>query len=114
VKDDKILLVLRMREEQPFVTVPRAAKLLGVTYRTAQLHVDRLQQKGILKPRDARRHGKMYTASDVLRVLNTNTEDAEGHNWSPGANARQRILQSFLLLLRVLRRSRQDKRCRLP
>jgi molybdenum-dependent DNA-binding transcriptional regulator ModE len=63
--------------EQPFVSVPAAAKLLGVTYRTAQLHVDRLQQEGILKPRDARRYGKVYEASDVLRVLNADTEEAE-------------------------------------
>jgi Fic family protein len=67
--------------EQPFVTVPAAAKLLGVTYRTAQLHVDRLQHEGILKPRDARRYGKVYEASDVLRVLNADTEEPEGRNW---------------------------------
>jgi Fic family protein len=63
--------------EQPFVTVPAAAKLLGVTYRTAQLHVDRLQQQGILNPRDARRYGKVYTAEDVLRVLNAPTQHRE-------------------------------------
>lgn len=70
-------LTLRLADslmEQPFVTVPAAAKLLGVTYRTAQLHVDRLQQEGILKPRDARHYGKIYQASDILRVLNSNTE----------------------------------------
>ena len=74
-------LTLRLADslmEQPFVSVPAAAKLLGVTYRTAQLHVDRLQQEGILKPRDARRYGKVYEASDVLRVLNTDTEEAKG------------------------------------
>jgi Fic family protein len=66
-------LTLRLADslmEQPFVTVPAAAKLLGVTYRTAQLHVDRLQHEGILKPRDARRYGKVYTARDMLRVIN--------------------------------------------
>lgn len=64
--------------EQPFITVPAAAKLLGVTYRTAQLHVDRLQHEGILKPRDARRYAKVYEASDILRVLNADTEEAKG------------------------------------
>jgi Fic family protein len=66
-------LTLRLADsliEQPFITVPAAAKLLGVTYRTAQLHVDRLQQAGILKPQDARHYGKVYTADDVLRVVN--------------------------------------------
>ncbi|MFZ2413710.1 MAG: Fic family protein [Candidatus Cryosericum sp.] len=74
-------LTLRLTDslmEQPFVTVPAAAKLLGVTYRTAQLHVDRLQQEGILKPRDARRYGKVYEASDILRVLKADTEEAKG------------------------------------
>jgi Fic family protein len=73
-------LTLRLADslmEQPFVTVPAAAKFLGVTYRTAQLHVDRLQQAGILRPRDARRYGKVYEASDVLRVLNADTEEDE-------------------------------------
>ena len=77
-------LTLRLADslmEQPFVTVPAAAKLLGVTYRTAQLHVDRLQQEGILKPRDARRYGKVYEASDILRVLNADIEEAEGRGW---------------------------------
>jgi len=76
-------LTLRLADslmEQPFVTMPAAAKLLGVTYRTAQLHVDRLQQEGILKPRDARRYGKVYEASDILRVLNAETKETEEHN----------------------------------
>jgi Fic family protein len=76
-------LTLRLADslmEQPFVTVPAAAKLLGVTYRTAQLHVDRLQQEGILKPRDARRYRKVYEASDILRVLNADIEEAEGRS----------------------------------
>jgi Fic family protein len=71
------VLTLRLADaliEQPFITVPAAAKLLGVTYRTAQLHVDRLLQARILKPRDARRYGKVYTASDMLRVVNTPTQ----------------------------------------
>lgn len=73
-------LTLRLADslmEQPFVSVPAAAKLLGVTYRTAQLHVDRLQHEGILKPRDARRYGKVYTAEDVLRVINAPTQHEE-------------------------------------
>ena len=73
-------LTLRLADslmEQPFVTVSAAAKLLGVTYRTAQLHVDRLQHEGILKPRDARRYGKVYTAEDVLRVINAPTQYEE-------------------------------------
>ena len=76
-------LTLRLADslmEQPFVTVPAAAKLLGVTYRTAQLHDDRLQQEGILKPRDARRYRKVYEASDILRVLNADIEEAEGRS----------------------------------
>jgi Fic family protein len=67
------VLTLRLADaliEQPFITVPAAAKLLGVTYRTAQLHVDRLLQARILKPRDARRYGKVYTAGDVLQIVN--------------------------------------------
>jgi Fic family protein len=73
-------LTLRLADslmEQPFVTVPAAAKLLGVTYRTAQLHVDRLRHEGILTPRDARRYGKVYTAEGVLRVINAPTQDEE-------------------------------------
>jgi len=76
-------LTLRLADslmEQPFVTVPGAAKLLGVTYRAAQLHVERLQQEGILKPRDARRYGKVYEASDILRVLNADIKNVEGRD----------------------------------
>jgi Fic family protein len=64
-------------DRQPFVTVPAAAKLLGVMYRTAQLHVDRLQQEGILKPRDTRRYEKVYVAGSILRVLNADTRGAK-------------------------------------
>ncbi|MCE5192530.1 MAG: hypothetical protein ABFD13_02760 [Candidatus Cryosericum sp.] len=63
--------------EPPFVTVPAAAKLLGVTYRAAQLHVERLQQQGILKPRDARHYGKVYEAGEILRILNADIKDVE-------------------------------------
>ena len=83
-------LTLRLADslmEQSFITVPGAAKLLGVTYRTAQLHVDRLQQAGILRPRDARRYGKVYEASDILRVLNADIEEAEGHGQRSVATA---------------------------
>ena len=83
-------LTLRLADslmEQPFVTVPAAARLLGVTYRTAQLHVDRLQREGILKPRDARHYGKVYEASDILRVLNADMEEAEGRSQRSMATA---------------------------
>jgi Fic family protein len=74
------VLTLRLADaliEQPFITVPAAAKLLGVTYRTAQLHVDRLLQARILKPRDARRYGKVYTAGDVLKIVNALLQHSE-------------------------------------
>lgn len=73
-------LTLRLADslvEQPFTTVPAAAKLLGVTYRTAQLHVDRLQQANILKPQDARHYGKVYEASGIMHILNAGAEDQE-------------------------------------
>lgn len=71
------VLTLRLVDnliEQPYITVPTAAKLLGVTYRTAQLHIERLVRLGILTAQDARRYGKVYTANDMLRIVSTVAE----------------------------------------
>lgn len=74
------VLTLRLVDhliEHPYITVPMAAKLLGATYRTAQLHIEHLVRLGILTAQDARRYGKVYTAKDVLRIVST-IADREG------------------------------------
>jgi Fic family protein len=53
----------------PYVTVARAQKLLGVSNPTARQAVKRLQDAGILHETTGREWGKLYLARPILKVL---------------------------------------------
>lgn len=65
-------LLLRLIDslfESPVLSIPRARDLLGVTYRSAQLNVQRLVEAGILRPFNENSYGKVFVADAVLQVL---------------------------------------------
>lgn len=54
--------------EKPFVTIPEAQRVLGVSYPTAKKHVERLESLGILKlvPRS---YPKAFFAQTILEII---------------------------------------------
>jgi len=50
----KILAVIR---DQSDITIPELANLVGVTSRTVERHLKKLQQNGLLKRLGGRKHG---------------------------------------------------------
>jgi len=52
----------------PMVTIPRVAKLLNVTYHSAQRHVDRLLQAGVLVQVADQPSGKVFAARAILEI----------------------------------------------
>ncbi|MBF0291020.1 MAG: Fic family protein, partial [Nitrospinae bacterium] len=50
------------------ITVNYASKLARVTFRAAQLNVDKLLDLGILKETTGQRRNRIYTAPDVLQI----------------------------------------------
>lgn len=68
--------LLRLAEhlfEEPVITIPRAAEVLGVTYPPAQRHVRRLVDEGILVPIGEKAHGRTFVCPDILDVLSAST-----------------------------------------
>jgi len=57
--------------EGPILTIPRAQALLGVTYPSAKVHVDKLVSAGILMPFGSRTYGRAFAAEDILRVIDS-------------------------------------------
>ncbi len=58
--------------ETPVLTIPRAQQILGVTYNSARLNVDKLVQSGILRQVGGELYGKVYMAEGVLEVIGRN------------------------------------------
>lgn len=54
---------------QPVITIPKAQKILGVTYRSAQLNVEKLVRAGILRQLGESSYGKTYVAEEILRLV---------------------------------------------
>ncbi len=52
----------------PMVTIPHVAKLLGVTYHSAQRHVERLLHAGILTQVSDQSAGKLFSAREILEI----------------------------------------------
>lgn len=52
----------------PVITVNYASKLARVTFRAAQLNVDKLADLGILKETTGQRRNRVYTAPDVIKI----------------------------------------------
>jgi Fic family protein len=55
--------------QNPYVTVSRAQRLLGVSNPTARSHVNLLLKRGILEEVGAKSWGKLYVAWPILDVL---------------------------------------------
>jgi Fic family protein len=59
----------------PFITVSRAQKLLGVSNPTAREAVNRLQAAGLLEETTGRSWGKLYLAKPIMRVIDVDFHD---------------------------------------
>lgn len=55
--------------ESPVVTIPRAARLLGVTYPAAATHIRNLLNAGILTEIPERRHPRLFLAEGILHAI---------------------------------------------
>jgi Fic family protein len=65
-------LTTRLADEligQPFVTVPKIQQRLGVTYRGAQLNVERLVSEGILRDVGISGRPRWYVAHEVFEII---------------------------------------------
>lgn len=62
--------------ERPFLTLTWIQKRLGITYRSAQLNVEKLIDEGILREVTGRRRGRLYVADRVLRTVEEPLEGA--------------------------------------
>ena len=54
---------------RPFLTIPQAEALLGITYLSAQRNVEKLVRAGVTRQIGESSYGKTYAADDVLRVV---------------------------------------------
>ncbi len=55
--------------DSPMLTIPRAQRLLDVTYRTAQRNVEKLIEVGILEPLDESTYGRTFVAAEILKAI---------------------------------------------
>ncbi|MCR4439904.1 MAG: hypothetical protein QHJ34_11100 [bacterium] len=55
--------------DTPILTIPRAARLLDVTYPSAQRNVEKLIEAGILRLLGDASRGKTYVASEIMNVI---------------------------------------------
>lgn len=53
----------------PFITVPKAAKILKITQRSAGKHIERLVEEGILIETTGRERYRVYMAPEVLGII---------------------------------------------
>ncbi len=55
--------------EQPYITSPRIQSLIGVSHTSAQGHLSRLVDAGILTPVEGRRRPQLYVAQGILNAI---------------------------------------------
>ncbi|MBN1876919.1 MAG: Fic family protein [Anaerolineae bacterium] len=53
----------------PFITAPQAQKFLGVTHRTANMTIGRLEEAHIVQQVPDREHPRQYVAGEILHIL---------------------------------------------
>jgi Fic family protein len=53
----------------PAITTNQASKLLKVTHRSAQLNVDKLIHKGILKEVTGKQRNRVFVAPQIVRII---------------------------------------------
>jgi Fic family protein len=69
VRSARALLLTNSLFEIPYVTIPQAAKLLNVTYQTADSSIKRLVDAGILKKIGKDSYNKTFAAADILKII---------------------------------------------
>jgi len=65
-------LLLRLVDSlfiSPAVTIPQIQRLLGVTYPSAKLNIEKLAEAGILRQKGESSYGKLYLAEDILQAI---------------------------------------------
>lgn len=66
------VLLLRLIDRlfwAPIISIPAAAKLLGVTQRTAMLNIQKLEKTGVLKEITGKERHRLFVSSDILTIL---------------------------------------------
>jgi Fic family protein len=72
---------LRMVDElfaAPYLTIPHAAQVLGVTFPTAQASVKKLEDLGIVREITGQKRNRIYQAREVLALLDALPADTTG------------------------------------
>ncbi|MYD96717.1 MAG: Fic family protein [Gammaproteobacteria bacterium] len=72
------LRVHQIVQERPFVSVPAAAKRLGLSRPTVARSVEHLEKLGVLHEVTGRRWGRTYAYREFLHILETGTEPIGG------------------------------------
>lgn len=65
-------LIIRLIDELflfPAVSIPKAAKLLGVTQRSAQLNVEKVVAAGILREATGRQRNRIFIAPEIIQII---------------------------------------------
>ncbi|MBU0608329.1 MAG: Fic family protein [Armatimonadetes bacterium] len=68
---------LRLMEclfESPFVSIPAAQSMLGVSYNTAKSTVQTLLDRGLLRPSPGGAHPRLFVAQDIIAILRAPAE----------------------------------------
>ena len=68
------LRVHQLVQERPFVSIPAAARQLGISRPTVTRSVEHLESLGILEEGTGRRWGRTYAYREYLRILESGTE----------------------------------------
>lgn len=55
--------------ESPVLTIPQAEKILDVTYRSAQLNVEKLVEAGILEQIEGPPYNRVFIAPGILKII---------------------------------------------
>lgn len=61
----------------PFITVPSAAKYLGVTQRSATMNIQKLVSAGILREVTGKERHRVFVATEILNIISDDTKKQE-------------------------------------
>lgn len=61
--------------QSPVLTIPEAQRLLGITYRSAQLNIEKLVEAGILQQAGESSYGKTFIAHGILEIIGSDSHD---------------------------------------
>lgn len=53
----------------PILTISQAERILGVTYRSARLNLEKLVETGVLRQIGESSYGRTYVAEDIVRII---------------------------------------------